>query len=347
MSARWLIAATALLATPAAAQEVTWAEDLADRFERALVAGDYRVLPITEDFTYTENGAELDPWDGLWRTTTAVEGAVDFPELDFRVEHARDLTAVRVVEYLENGVHGVMAYRLVAREGAIASVEVLPIREEFGGDRGGTITLLQPMLEFTMDGELVEAASPAYLAFGGALDDATLRARVADYFAAYSGEVPAGLTFAEDCVRVDNGQQATGVADAPVLDPEQPGFHPYALGCEEQLRSRFYSNFAAAEPTVYTDPARGLAIAFVRLDQAGTKLSFEAPGVGAVAYPGPRGAVEGADTGEQFDGRVLTNMITPMSVNGVYLFKFDEAGEISRIDAFYRGAPLGRDAVPD
>lgn len=344
MSARWMIAAAVLLATPVAAQDV---DDLADRFERALVAGDYRDLPITEDFTYIENGARLDPWDGLWRTTTALEGAVDFPELDFRVANSRDDTTVRVVEYLENGVHGVMAYRLVARDGAIASIDVLPIREEFGGDRGGTITLLQPMLPFTMDGELVEAASPEYLQFGGSLDDDALRERVGDYFAAYSGNVPASLPFAETCVRHDNGQQATSVADSPVLDPQQPAFHPYALSCEAQLRSGFYSNLQAGEPTIYTDPARGLAIAFVRLDQAGTKLSFEAPGVGEVTYPGPRGAVENADTSEQFDGRILTNMITPMSVNGVYLFKFDPEGELARIDAFYRGAPLGWSATPD
>ena len=42
-----------------------------------------------------------------------------------------------------------------------------------------------------------------------------------------------------------------------------------------------------------------------------------------------------------------TNMITPMSVNGVYIFKFDDEGAISRIETFYRGAPLGWDAIPD
>ncbi len=133
---------------------------MADRFERALVAGDYRALPLTEDFTYTENGARLDPWDGMWRTLTAVEGAEDFPELDYRVELVSGDTAVRVVEFEENTVQGVMAYRLVARDGQIASVDILPIREEFGGDRGGTLTLLQPMLPVTMDGEGVGAASP-------------------------------------------------------------------------------------------------------------------------------------------------------------------------------------------
>jgi hypothetical protein len=43
---------------------------------------------------------------------------------------------------------------------------------------------------------------------------------------------------------------------------------------------------------------------------------------------------------EQFDGRVTTNMISPVTMNCAILFKID-AGKIQRIDAFYRGAPYG------
>ncbi|WAT18850.1 hypothetical protein OZN62_04580 [Aurantiacibacter sp. MUD11] len=349
MSARWMIAAAAVLvATPATAQSSP--EDLADRFERALVAGDYRVLPLAEGFTYTENGARLDPWDGMWRTTTALEGAVDFPELDYRVELADGDTVVRIVESIENTVHGVMAYRLVADGDQIASVDVLPIREEFGGDRGGTITLLQPMLPFTMDGELVGPPDPAFAqAHSNPVQD--IEQTIRRYFAFATGEaegpLPMDFGFPDDCVRTDNGQRATDVSDADLLDPAQPGFRPFALGCNAQMQSGYYSNFSVGDVRIFADSARGIGIAFVRLDQAGTVLSFEAPGIGTVTYPGPRGAVEGANTGEQFDGRILTNMISPMSVNGAYLFKLDERGGIARIDAFYRGAPLGWDAVPD
>ncbi len=358
MSGRWILATGALLAAPAAAQGdgTIDAGSLADQFEYALVAGDYRVLPLTEDFTYTENGARLDPWDGMWRTATALEGVdparfADAFTLDYRVEIDSPRSVVRVVEVEENGVRGVMAYRLLARDGAISSVEVLPIREEFGGDRGGTITLLQPMLAFTMDGGHVGPSDPQTVSASSTVADTVMRQRVAAYFAAYSGD-PAildgeKLGFSDDCVRFDNGQQATGVAGSDTMDPAQPEFLPYALGCGQQLASGFYSNFIPAQPTVHTDAERGLAIAFARLDQPGTVLSFTTPDSRTIAYPGPRGAVEGSDTSEQFDGRILTNMITPMSVNGVYIFKFDDEGAIRRIEAFYRGAPLGWDAVPD
>lgn len=355
MSARLAFAATvALVSSPAAAQD---AAELANRFERALVAGDYRVLPITEDFTYTENGAQLKPWDGMWRTLTAVAGAVDFPQLDYRLELTSGDSVVRLVEFEENTVQGVMAYRLVARGGQIARVDILPIREEFGGDRGGTLTLLQPVLPATMDGERVKATSPELLA-PGRVSRRHMQGVVASYITANGGSVTMAFddsetahtyrfAAAEDCARIDNGMPVTNVADADVLDPAQPSFRPFALGCEEQLASGFYTNFDAHLGQTYFDEERGIALAFVRLDQPGTVLSFEAPGIGTVAYPGPRGPVAGADTGEQFDGRILTNMITPMSVNGVFVFKFDGDGAVSRIEAFYRGAPYGWDALPD
>ena len=350
--ARWLtFAGLALLAAPAAVQAQD-AGALADRFERALVAGDARALPLAEGFVYTENGAVLERWDGMWRTTTALEGAVDYPDLDYRVQWESGDTAIRIAEFEENMVRGVMAYRLVAKDGRIARVDVLPVREEFGGDRGGTLTLLTPMLPVTMDGELVGHADPLFAAAASGADDAAIREGMVNYLEAMVADRPmareqqiARFSFAADCVRQDNGRRVTGMADAPVLDPAQPAFRPYALGCREQVTSGFYANYELGALEMVTDPARGLGMAFVRLDQPGTLLSFEAPGVGQVAYPGPRGAVAEADSGEQFDGRILTNMISPLSVNGVFVFKFD-GGAIRRIDAFYRNAPYGWTAWP-
>lgn len=344
MSSRWLIAGAlaSLIAAPAAAQD---ASELADRFERALVAGDYRDLPLAEDFTYTENGARLDPWDGMWRTTTALTGATDHPELDFYVQLQEGDKLVRIVESLENTVHGVLAYQLIARDGLIQRIDALPIREEFGGDRGGTLTLLQPMLAMTMEGEHVVPLDAAFAA-PGMVEMPRAEAAIARYL----GDPQAAgepLAFADDCVRTDNGRRVTDLPDAPLLDPAHPEFRPYALSCRDQFASGFHANFVLGNYSGMGAEDRGMALVFARLDQPGTALSFTTPDGIEIAYPGPRGEVAGADTGEQFDGRILTNMITPMSVNGVFLFKFDETGAISRIASFYRGAPLGWDAVPD
>lgn len=187
MSARLIAIAALLLAAPVAAEETP--AELADRFERALVAGDARMLPLAEGFSYVENGAELPRWEGMWRTTTAIAGDAGFPQLDYRVELADGDEIIRVVEVIENTVHGVMAYRLRARDGQIASVEMLPIREEFGGDRGGTLTLLQPMLPHTMDGALV-GSSAALLGARERTSEAVIRNAMQFYFRAMTGGIP-------------------------------------------------------------------------------------------------------------------------------------------------------------
>lgn len=350
MSARWMMAGiAALLAAPVLAQdEVKTPDQLADLFEYALVAGDYRMLPRAEGFTYVENGAELKPWDGMWQTTTALEGAAQFPDLDYRVEFAFGDTVVRLVESNENGTKGVLAYRLLAQDGAIVRIDTLPIREEFTGARSGTISLMQPMIPNTMDGAKIGPAAPVDA--GGPLDAGTMERAVAYYFSAYSDDrndpdyvLPA---FAPECVRRDNGQLVTNLANAPVLDPAKPDFRPYALSCEEQLASGFYANLRLGGQVLYLDPASRQALAFVRLDQAGTKLEFAGSGhIGLVTYPGPRGMPQAVDTSEQFDGRISENMITPLSINGIYLFAFNEEGSIQSIDVMQRGAPLGWTAM--
>ncbi len=344
-----MIPLAALLATPAAAQDVPSAEELADRFEYALIAGDYRMLPVTEDFTYVENGAELEPWDGMWNTVTALEGVTDpalYPPaatLDYRFEFATSDTVIRLVESEEQSVRGVLAYRLVARDGQIARIDTLPIREEFTGERSGTVSLMQPFLTNTMDGSRIGPADPS-LAAAGAVSALHIESVIGRYFARATGEQSEELMmqigFAPGCRRYDNGRQVTNVVVAPVLDPQQPDFRPYALGCKAQMGSGFYENFRIGALQAVTDEAHGVGIAFVRLDQPGTVMSFEAPGVGQVIYPGPRGEVAETDTSEQFASRMTDNMITPLSLNGVFLFKLEpEHGGIARIDAFYRAAP--------
>src|SRR5207244_2055730 len=64
---------------------------LANQFEYALLAGDDRPLPRTDDFRYSENGNVIKPWDGMWHTLSAVAGTDPraYPRaaaLDYRVQ---------------------------------------------------------------------------------------------------------------------------------------------------------------------------------------------------------------------------------------------------------------------
>jgi hypothetical protein len=249
---------------------------------------------------------------------------------------------IRLVESEEQSVRGLLAYRLVARDGQIARIDTLPIREEFTGERSGTVSLMQPFLSNTMDGARIGPADPS-LAAAGAVSALHIESVVGRYFARATGEQSEELMmqigFAPGCRRYDNGRQVTNMADALVLDPQQPEFRPYALGCKAQMESGFYENYRVGALQLASDPARGIGMAFVRLDQPGTVMSFEAPGVGQVTYPGPRGEAAETDTSEQFASRMSDNMITPLSINGVFLFKFDASGAVERIEAYYRAAP--------
>jgi hypothetical protein len=344
VKAAWFAAAALVAGVPALAQDVSL-QQLADQFEYALTTGDARPLPRAEVFRYAENGNQLKSWDGMWHTLSAVAGTdpARYPRaaaLDYRVEIAEGDEIVRLVETDENMVQGVMLLRLKAIAGKITEAEVLPIREEFSGARGGTVTLLQPTLPVTMEGAQVGAADPLFQApvVQPMSRDALVRA-ANSYFDGFVEQRGADLSFAPDCLRRDNGRAVTGVANAPLLDPDKPQFRPFALGCGAQLASGYYSNIRQLrDRRIWVDPARGVVLVQVQMDVPGTVLTFDAPGIGEVKYPGPRGPVE--TNGQQFEGRILNNMISPITMSAAFLFKIDEAG-IRRIDAFYRGAPYG------
>jgi hypothetical protein len=320
-------------------------QQMADQFEYALVAGDARPLPRADGFRYSENGNVLKSWDGMWHTLSAVTGTDPklYPRaaaLDFRLQVIDGDEIVRLIETDENTVAGVTALRLKIAAGKLVRADVLPIREEFTGARGGTITLLQPTLPVTMDGAKVGAADPLFVA---PVKQAANRKALTDIADAYFDSMLAGrsvdVKFAPDCRRNDNGQAVTGVSGAPLLDPAKPDFRPFALGCAAQLDSGYFSNIRQIRGRTYwVDRARGVVVAQVQMDQPGTVLEFNAPGFGVINYPGPRGPV--ATTGQQFEGRILNNMISPLTMSSVFVFKIED-GAIRRIDAFYRGAPFG------
>ena len=323
-------------------------ETLADQFEYALLVNDGTRLPLTKDFRYTENGQKLEIGDGLWGTLSALAGQDSriFPgaeDLNYRLSLVDGDEILRLIKIDENGVKGVMAMRLKGKEGKISEAEVVPVREEFFGDRGGTITLLQPAMLVTMDGALVGPLDALFTQKVAKPEGRDALARAAEaYIKAIVSNDAGAVSFADNCRRFDNGVLTTNARDAKVLDAAHPGYKPFALSPREQIESGFFSNLTRLRGLRnWVDPSRGLVLSFFQLDNAGTTLSFEAPGIGHVKYPGPMAGVPGdIASNEQFDGRVTTNMISPVTMNCAFLFKI-ESGKIRRIDAFYRGAPYG------
>lgn len=341
------IATSAAADTPPACDEACLGR-LADQFVQALSVNDGSRLPLGKTFRYTENGQALEVGDGLWGTLSAYAGqdpalAPAAAKLPYRLTlfDPSKGEVVRLVETDENTTRGLTVLRLkLDAEGKIGEAEVLPVREEFGGNRGGTVTLLQPMLLVTMDGEKLEAADPLLDRHEATPpSNAALQAAADAYLDAMQGGKGGPVPLAANCLRRDNGATTTDNAATDPLDPAKPAFKPFALSCRAQLDSGFFSNVARIRDRRYvTDTARGLVLVLTQMDLPGTKLSFKAPKVGTVNYPGPRGTDPALDG--QFANRFTANMIAPVSMNAAVLFKVVE-GKIARIDAFYRGAPLG------
>jgi hypothetical protein len=327
---------------------------LAGQFVQAQLANDGSRLPRTPSFRYTENGQELKIGDGLWGTLSAYAG--QDPELapaaaglpyDLTVADRASAQIVRILSIDENGTRGVLALRLKLDPEAIAEAEALAVREEFSGERAGTVTLFQPRLPVMLDGAHIE---PADALFGQvqAMDADDMIAAANRYFDAIEKGSSDGVPFSDDCMRRDNGVRTSDKPDAPALDPAQPGFRPFALGCGPLIDSGFYSYVGKIrERRFVAEPERGLLAAFHMIDNPGVRRSFEAAGVGTVDYPGPRASPDGAGAGLFNTGLAAANMIAPSTAQSVAVLKFID-GEIARIDSFARAAPYKiRSGWPD
>lgn len=350
-----ILAATSPLATAALAQGETTACDracltgLADQMVQAILANDGSHLPLTKDFRYTENGQTLKIGDGLWGTLSAYAGqnvalVPAASDLDYHVsavDPARGEIGY-VVEIDENGTQGVLILRLKTQGKQIAEAEAIAVREEFGGDRGGTVTLFQPRLLLAMDGELVQAADPIFTArTASAVSTGAMVQAANRYFDAIESSRSKGVPFAADCLRRDNGVQTTGRSDAKPLDPKTPGFRPFALSCAAQIDSGFYGYVGKVRDRRFlVDAENGLLLSLEMVDIPGTTSTFNVPGVGKVSYPGPRKEPLKKPV-EQFEAAAFgANMISPSTAHSATLFKFVN-GNIARIDSFARGAPYG------
>jgi hypothetical protein len=320
-------------------------ERIAAQFVQALLANDGSRLPKAEIFRYTENGQELKVGDGLWGTLSAhagqdpllVPAAAALP-YDLSVVDPESGQIVRLLSIDENGTKGVLALRLRLEDEAVTEAEALAVREEFSGERAGTVTLFQPRLLAMLDGARMAAADPLFTRSATADADHMVHAANA-YFDGIENGSSKDVPLAPGCRRRDNGIQATDDPEAVPLDPKQPGFQPFALGCAEQLDSGFYSYVEAVrERRFVADAERGLLVAFHMIDNAGVHLSFTAGEVGEIDYPGPRAGPADQPGGLFNTGLAASNLIAPSTAQSVAIFKFVD-GRIARIDSFARAAP--------
>lgn len=129
-------------------------ESFVDVLVAALIRREARLLPGAATLRYTENGQRLAVGDGLWGTVTAIGDRV------VAVDPVTQ-TAVLVAATVETDVPGLLFARFALDADHVDEIEVVIVRHEFTGERGGTLTLFAPRLRQGFDPATVALADPA------------------------------------------------------------------------------------------------------------------------------------------------------------------------------------------
>ena len=335
---------------PALAAPRAELEPLPDAVLAAMKAHDASGLPLAADVRYTENGQPLQIGDGLWGTLTdyAGSGAGKAPGYRIELVDPEQGQAGILVGTLEESTPGVLYLRLGVQDGRIREIEAVAIRQEEMGERGGTVTLFQPRLIAEFDAKGFAETPAEWLGPAAPASRAELVAAAEAWFKAVETGRGGDLRLSDDCRRRDNGRPASGDPAAPPLDPQAPGFRPFALSPAEQIDAGYFRRIAKVRDLhSLADPEQGLVLSVAVLDSPGTLKSIEVEGLGEVKLPGLSAMGPGAEINSNdadqsllFGARLQPNVLVPTSELVVQLTKV-AGGRIARMESLTRGAPFG------
>ena len=283
-----------------------------DQYLDALVKHDPKLVPLTKNVKYTENGQRLDPGDGIWRSMAA-KGSYRLFVTDTQTGEVAFLGTIREQGRMPGEqVPGVIALRLKVVNRQIPEVEMLIARSD------------RSALNFEKLGSpnhlFNEEVPPAQRM---SRDDLIKTANM--YFSGMQQNDGKGVyPFTDDCNRIENGSQTTNVPPAdgkPKPDPKTATNYSSAWSCKEQFESgllHFVSRIRDRR-FVAVDPERGMVFSFIFFDhEAGDTRTFQTP-----------------------DGRTITaGPNQPWTWELAELFKV-EKGKLRQIEAIMDHSPYG------
>lgn len=283
-----------------------------DQYLDAMVKHDPRLVPLTKNVKFTENGQRLDPGDGLWRSMSS-KGTYRLFVTDVQAGEVAFIGTIR-----EQGrqagqeVPGVIGLRLKVVNRQIPEVETLVVRQENAAKNFEKIGTPNPLFEQTVPP--AERMSRADLI------------RISNmYFSGMQQNDGKGVyPFADDCNRIENGSLTTNVPPRngqPVPDPKTSTNYSASWSCKEQFESGLLHFVTRIRDRrfVAVDPERGMVFAFAFFDHsAGDTRTFKTP-----------------------DGRTVTaGPNQPWTWEIAELFKVENS-KIHRIEAILDRAPYG------
>jgi len=249
---------------------------LADQYLSAVAARKASSLPLTDNVRYTENGQELELTDGFWGTANAVGNYK---------QHFVDTQAGQVGVFAtmkENDALVLTATRLKVDRRKISEIETIVLRQSGGSITGGE-SGAQRLDKSGKPTPLWEQLIPT----GERMSREELIKTANKYFVALQkndgkGEYP----FTDDCVRFENGTQATGsqrmaeLADKAESNPtpndgSRPtafGYRMMSYGCKKQFETGFMRMVDRIRDRRFpiVDVERGAVFTLVFFDHSGT-----------------------------------------------------------------------------
>jgi hypothetical protein len=313
----------------------------------ALRTHDASALPLAPTARYNENGQHLAIGDGLWRTLSGAAPDVAAPQYRVEAVEASAQQAVWVGGIVEHTTPGMLALRVRLAEGLLTEIEAVAVRQEETGERSGTVTLFQPRPLTPFDPAGFADVPPALLAdvpAGERLPPNAAVGLVEAYLDGIERDDSTAIPFSPDCRRRQNGHWTSNDPDAAPLDPDVPGYRPFALGCAELIDSGFFGPVARIrERRHLVDEARGLVVSVAAVDRPGGRTAIEVPGLGRVALPGPRALAQAGEPESDdvlFAARGEANLLVPVTDLVVVLTKV-RAGRIGWLECLARGGPFG------
>ena len=287
-------------------------EGLVDQYMEALIAHKPAQVPLAQRVKNTEDGVQLTPGDGFWRTAMG-KGSYRLFNTDVPNGQVVFMGTMREVPNLAV----IVMIRLKVANRQITEIENFVVRDAAAAklfeDRGRPAELFTATVPPAQRTALIQTAN-SYLT------------------GLQRNDGKGTYNFAPDCDRFQNGLQTTNRKE-PLPAPPPPGRGAVAappdpnidrivrMSCLDQFKSGFY-NFATRvrdRRFVAVDPERGLVTAIFAIDQASGKYR----------------------TFKMADGKEISaGPLKPETLAVAETFKI-EGGKIRRIEAIQLNVPYG------
>ncbi|HSP68031.1 MAG TPA: hypothetical protein VLN48_09910 [Bryobacteraceae bacterium] len=297
-------------------------ENFVDQYMDALIAHNPKALPMTARVKNTEDGVQLDPDDGFWRSANA-KGSYRFFVTDTENGQVAFMGTMRE----DPNLPVIIGIRLKVENRQISEIENLVVRDALAATNLEKIG--KPNAVFL---EAIPAAQRAPRAE---------LVRVANLYlsALEKNDGKVQVPFAPGCERVQNGVQTTNnpnaiaqmtpppapgrgqQAPAPVKPQPPPPVNITELGCAEQFRLGVFGWVRRVRDRrfVAVDRERGLVLAIVSIDEPAGKYA----------------------TYKLSDGRTMTyGPNRPTTIAAFEAYKI-EGGKLRRIEAVQHDIPYG------